>query len=72
MNIKLDRRALTHFEFTQPRFLKLLPEILSGIDAWQKNICYKQDPARTNKLLCIYTKPTGLGRMRRQHNAMPH
>jgi pimeloyl-ACP methyl ester carboxylesterase len=60
MKIKVDRRALTHFEFTQSFFLALLPKILRGIDLWDKKICYLEDPNKINKILCVYTKKTNL------------
>lgn len=56
MKVKVDRRAITHFEFTQSPFLNLLPNILTGIDLWQKNITYIEDPNKMHKVLCVYTK----------------
>jgi predicted esterase len=58
MKVKIDRRAISHFEFAQPSFLKLLPEILKNIDEWHKNITYTENPNKTAKLLCVYTKKT--------------
>lgn len=56
MKVKVDRRAITHFEFSQSSFLSLLPSILTGIDTWHTDICYKEDPNKINKVLCVYTK----------------
>ena len=56
MKVKVDRRAITHFEFTQSSFLNLLPSILTGIDTWHSTICYKEDPNKMSKVLCVYTK----------------
>lgn len=56
IKIKVDRRAITHFEFTQSLFLRLLPNILTGIDLWHENIIYKEDPNKMHKVLCVYTK----------------
>lgn len=60
MKIKLDRRAITHFEFTRAPFLRLLPKILKGIDLWHADICYKQHPNKIEKMLSVYTKKTTL------------
>ena len=56
MKVKVDRRAITHFEFTQRPFLRLLPNILTGIDIWHNDIMYKEDPNKIHKVLCVYTK----------------
>lgn len=58
MKIKVDRRAITHFEFTQSPFLCLLPQVLTGIDHWHKNIKYHDDPDKMHKVLCVYTTKT--------------
>lgn len=56
VKIKIDRRAITHFEFTQPPFLRLLPKILTGIDQWHDTISYPENPEKMHKVLCVYTK----------------
>lgn len=58
MKVKINRRAITHSEFAQKHFLKLLPHILDSIDQWHEAITYTHDPNNMCKLLCVYTDPT--------------
>ncbi len=58
MKVKINRRAITHSEFAQKPFLKLLPHILDGIDQWHETITYTHDPNNMCKLLCVYTDRT--------------
>lgn len=55
MKIKINRRAITHGEFSKLPFLNLLPGILTGIKTWQETISYSQDPNKTHRVLCVYT-----------------
>jgi hypothetical protein len=55
MKIKVDRRAIMHTEFSHTPFLHLLPSILDEIDAWQREIIFKENPNKMSRMLCVYT-----------------
>jgi len=52
--IKINKRALLHTKFTSPKFLTILPLILTELDQWDYTEKQANIPQNKEKLLCIY------------------
>ncbi len=56
--IKLNGRGILHTEFVMPKFLRLLPMVMTKVDQWQEQqISYQLAKIDTHRLLC--TASTG-------------
>ncbi len=55
VKIKINGRAIMHTEFTKPRFLTALPNIIGLMDIWHDKELRNMPIADTTKLLCVYT-----------------
>lgn len=56
VKIKINGRAPFHTEFTSPRFLQYIPDIINTIDEWHATELIHLTPScNTQKLVCLYT-----------------
>jgi len=52
--VKINKHALLHTKFTKPKFLTMLPLILTELDQWDYAEKQTNIPQNKEKLLCIY------------------